>query len=229
MENLNQTLLTRVSRAFQFRDAVFALSATMAGHEPDEMLCELDSLLFSLVGAFDVAARITDLVLHMNGGRSVGWQYTTRNQWQTRLEPLAQDLYDHTRGGTEMQRTFQVLRWLRNSVHNDALDLTTADKTFYLTFEAETQDKLREFLRQGHAGWSTADLGVTVQPPGGATAGKWLPGTGRHSVTVRRTGAPKPADPLQGRLVLEARRLVNKLFSACLNDLDQIMRLTPLS
>jgi hypothetical protein len=53
LESLNQTCLTRVSRAFKFRDNIFGLSATMIEHEPEEMLCELDSLLFTLVGAFD--------------------------------------------------------------------------------------------------------------------------------------------------------------------------------
>jgi hypothetical protein len=42
LESLNQTCLTRVSRAFKFRDNIFGLSATMAGNEPEEMLCELD-------------------------------------------------------------------------------------------------------------------------------------------------------------------------------------------
>ena len=55
-----------------------------------------------------------------------------------------------------------------------------------------------------------------------------LPGTGRYSVTVRRMGAPKPADPLAGQLVLDVRRFVNKLFPAVLTALDNIMRLTPL-
>jgi hypothetical protein len=229
LENLNRTLLTRVSRTFRFRDGVFALSVTMAGHEPEEMLCELDSLLFSLVGAFDVAARITDFILHMGGGRAVGWQYTGRGGWQTRIEPLAKDLYDYTAVGSEMQRTFQVLRWLRNSVHNEALNLTTDDQEFYVTFEAETQNKFREFLREGHAGWSSADLGIRVQPPGGATAGKWLPGVGRHSVTVRRAGAPRPADPLQGELVVEVRQLINKMFPTSLIILNQIIQLTPLN
>ena len=57
LEKLNQTCLTRVARAFKFRDSVYGLSATMTDYEPEEMLCELDSLLFSLVGAFDTSAR----------------------------------------------------------------------------------------------------------------------------------------------------------------------------
>jgi hypothetical protein len=229
LENLNKTLLTRVSRAFHFRDSVFALSTTMLDHEPEEMLCELDSLLLSLVGAFDAAARIVDLLLHLNSGRSVGWQYTKNKEWQPKLEPIAKNLYDYTKDGSEMQRTFQVLRWLRNSVHNKALDPTRDDGAFYITTETETQDKLRDFLREGHPGWTTATLGAKVQPPGGATQGKWLPGTGRYSVTVRRTGAPRPADPLDGTLVFDVRRLVNKLFPACLSDLNAIMRLAPLT
>lgn len=119
-----------------------------------------------------------------------------------------------------MQRAFQILRWLRNSVHNEALDLTREKQRFYV---------LHGFLREAHAGWAAADLGIRIQPPGGATAAKWLPGTCRYSVTVRRTGAPRPADPLEGMLIFEVRQLVNKLFSACLSALDQIMLITPLT
>jgi hypothetical protein len=49
LENLNQTCLTRVARAFKFRDGVYGPSTTMVEEEPEEMLCELDSLnLFHL-------------------------------------------------------------------------------------------------------------------------------------------------------------------------------------
>ncbi|SDT11073.1 hypothetical protein [Actinoplanes derwentensis] len=185
LENLNRTLLTRISRAFQFRDSIFALSATMVGHEPEDMLCELDSLLFSLVGAFDVAARITDVVLGRNGGRRGGWQNTQNGEWQSSLEPVAKDLFDHTKPGSEMQHAFRVLRDLRNSVHNEAINLTRADGTFYLTTEPTTQGRLRSFLRESHPGWTTTTLGIKVQPPGGATQGRWVPGVGRYTVTVR--------------------------------------------
>ncbi|WP_146064907.1 hypothetical protein [Streptomyces sp. SM1] len=46
LESLNQTFPTRMSRSFKFRDGVCGLSATMVGGEPEEMLCELDSLPF---------------------------------------------------------------------------------------------------------------------------------------------------------------------------------------
>jgi hypothetical protein len=46
---------------------------------------------------------------------------------------------------------------------------------------------------------------------------------------VRRTGAPRPADPLEGTLIFEGRQLINKLFPACLSALDQIMLRTPLT
>ncbi|WP_203794660.1 hypothetical protein, partial [Actinoplanes derwentensis] len=44
----------------------------------------------------------------------------------------------------------------------------------------------------------------------------------------RRTGAPRPADPLDGELVLDVRQLVNKLFPACLGALNRIMQHLPL-
>lgn len=225
IEKLNRTLLTRISRAFQFRDSIFALSSTMADHEPEDMLCELDSLLFSLVGAFDVAARIPDLVLQPKGGRRPGWQY---ERWQSSLEPVAKSLFDQTKPGTEMQHTFQVLRDLRNSVHNEALDLIRVDGRLYVTVEPTTQDKLRGFLREGHPGWTTATLGVKVQPPCGVIQSKRLSGDGRVSITVRAP-APQPTDPLDGRLVLDVRQLVNKLFPASLSALNTIMKHMPLT
>lgn len=228
LESLNQTCLTRVSRAFKFRDNIFDLSATMIDHEPEEMLCELDSLLFTLVGAFDVAARIVDHILGLPSSRRRGWQYLKSGEWQSRLQSPAKALYDYTKSGSEMQRTFQVLRSLRNSVHNAALDIMRDEHAYMVTLPANTQQELRTFLREGHPGWTADTLGIRIQPPTGATAAKWLPGTGRYSVTVRRTGAPKPADPLAGQLVLDVRRFINKLFPSAVTALNDIMQLTPL-
>ena len=228
LESLNQTFLTRVSRAFKFRDNIFGLSATMTDHDPEEMLCVLDSLLFTLVGAFDVAARIVDHLVGLHSSRVNGWQDLKNGGWQSKLQTHAKTLYDYTKDGSEMQRTFQVLRRLRNSVHNEALDLMRDDGAYLVTMPSNTQEELRTFLRQGNPGWTVDTLGVRVQPPTGATAARWLPGTGRYSVTARRTGAPKPADPLDGQLVLDVRRFINKLFPATLSVLNHIMELTPL-
>jgi hypothetical protein len=151
----------------------------MAGFEPEELLCELDSLLFSLVGAFDVAARITDLLLGMNSGRSVGWQYVRPGGWQAKLEPIAADLYEYTRDATPMQWAFQVLRWLRNSVHNEALNLTRDDRKFHVALETETQERLRGFLREANAGW-----GRQI----------WGSGFSRSAAPRRRNGCPAQAN-----------------------------------
>jgi hypothetical protein len=71
-----------VARAFRFRDGIYALSAAMAGDEPEEMLCELDSLLFALVGAFDAAARAVDYMLRLGTRRDrCGWRYTDVGKW----------------------------------------------------------------------------------------------------------------------------------------------------
>jgi hypothetical protein len=107
--------------------------------------------------------------------------------------------------------------------------MTRDDGAFYLTTETQTQDRLRDFLREGHPGWTTTTLGIKVLPPGGVTQGKWLPGVGRYSVTVRRAGAPRPTDPLDGTLVLDVRRLVDKLFPASLSALNTIMMHLPLT
>ena len=229
LEDLNQTCLTRVARAFKFRDGIYGLSATMAEDEPEEMLCELDSLLFSLVGAFDAAARAVDLILCLGTKPSdCGWQYTDSKKWQSRLEVSAKKLHGYTRAGTEMQRLFKVLRQMRNSVHYDALGLVCDDGSYLVTIPRDTQENLRVLLHEGHLGWDRESLGIRVRPSGGATASKWLPGTGRYSVTVRRTGAPRPADPLEGELIIDVRAFISKVFSASLAALNEIMLLVPL-
>lgn len=127
-----------------------------------------------------------------------------------------------------MQRLFEVLRWMRNSVHYDALGLAHDNRSYLVTIPRDTQEKLRELLREGLAGWDRKSRGICVRPPGGVTASKWLPGTGRASVTVRRTGAPGPADPLEGELAIDARAFIGKMFTACLTALNEIMLLVPL-
>ncbi len=121
-----------------------------------------------------------------------------------------------------------MLRLLRNSVHNEALGLMRDERAYVVTMPADTQADLRAFLREGHAGWTAETLGIRVQPPATATAAKWLPGIGRHSVALRRADAPEPADPLAGQPVLDVRRLINKQFPAALVYLNNIMRLTHL-
>src|SRR5260370_18734817 len=125
-----------------------------------------------------------------------------------------------------MQRSLRVLRLLRNSVHNEALDLMRDDRAYLVTVPTSAREKLRAFLREDRPGWTVDTLGVRVQPPAGATAAKWLPGTGRSSVTVRRAGAPKPTDPFAGQGVLDVRRFINKLFPAALAAVPNIMHLT---
>jgi hypothetical protein len=44
----------------------------------------------------------------------------------------------------------------------------------------------------------------------------------------RRTGAPLPADPLEGELALDVRAFIGKIFPACLTALNEIMLLAPL-
>ena len=226
LENLNQTCLTRVARAFKFRDSVCGLSATMAEDEPEEMLCELDSLLFSLVGAFDAAARAVDLILRL-GTKDIdcGWQ---KKHWQPRLAGPAKELHDYTRAGDEMQRLFEVVRLMRNSVHYEALGLRQDDGSWLVTIPSGTQENLRALLREGHPGWDSRSSGIRVCPPGGTTASKWLPGTGRRSVTLRRTGAPPPADPLDGEVAIDVQAFIGRVFPACLDALNQIMGLVPL-
>lgn len=225
LHTLVQSCLVRVARAFKFRDNIYGLYATMNDHEPEEMLCELDSLLYSLVGAFDVAAVVVDRMLGLGAARpAIGWQ---RSKWRKRLEVPARALHAHVDTGTEMDAVFKVLRWLRNTVHHEALDLTHDSGTFLVTLPSDAQDKLRDLFRSGVPGWDHGSLGVHVQPKAGVTTSKWLPGVGRYSVYVRRVGAPKNPDPMSGVLAIDGRAFTNKVFPAALSALNYIMSLTP--
>src|SRR5260370_38267303 len=116
-----------------------------------------------------------------------------------------------------MQRTFRVLRLLRNSVHNEALDLMRDDRAYLVTMPTSAQEKLRAFLREDHPGWTVDTLGVRVQPPAGATAAKWLRGTGRPSVPIRPAAGPTPPAPSARHAVLAAPPSSTKPFPAALH------------
>jgi hypothetical protein len=227
LHTLVLTCLIRVARAFKFRDNIHGLHATMKDYEPEEMLCELDSLLYSLVGAFDVSAVVVDRMLGLGtASKEIGWQ---KPQWHKKLRVQAAKVYAHTNTGTEMDTVFKVLRWLRNTVHHEALDLLRDSGTFLVTLPSDAQDNLRSLLLSGIPGWDQDSLGVRVQQRTGVTASKWLRGVGRYSVHVNRVGAPKNPDPLSGVLTIDARAFTNKIFPAALSVLNNIMSLTPLT
>lgn len=227
LESLNQSCLTRVSRALKFRDGVYGLSATMHEHELEEMLCELDSLLYSLVGAFDVAARIVDLILGLGGKHTSGWQ----TSWQKKLEIPATKLYTFTKDGSDMHKMFRVLRWLRNTVHYEALGLRhdSSSGGYVVTMPDDAQREFRDILRAGSSGWDADALHIRIRSRSGATASKWLPGTGRYTVHVTRSSAPRDTDSLAGELAIDVRGFLNRVFPAVLEALNEIMTRTPLT
>jgi hypothetical protein len=227
LHTLSQTFLTRVARAFKFRDNVYGLSATMKDHEPEEMLCELDSFLYSLVGAFDVAAVFTDRALALTStSPSIGWQ---KGAWHAKLKTPAVALHDHTDTTADMATVFGILRWLRNTVHDEALDLIVESGRYLVTMPDGTEARLRELCRSGAMGWDQRSLGIHPLPVPGAVSSKWLPGVGRNTVRVMRSGAPSHPDPLSGELGLDVRTFLNRIFPAALAALDQVMALTPLT
>lgn len=205
---------------------MYGLSATMQAREPEEMLCELDSLLYSLVGSFDVAARIVDLILGLRSNGAYGWQ---KSSWRQGLETAAPELYAFTSPESDMQTMFKVVRWLRNTVHYEALDLTRDSQNGYLvTIPDDAQDRLREIVRSSSNNWNTKSLSIHVRERSGATASKWLPGVGRYTVHVTREGAPKDPDPLAGQLMIDIRGFLNKIVPSALESLNEIMARTPL-
>lgn len=49
-----------------------------------------------------------------------------------------------------MQRLFEVLRLMRNSVHYDALGLVQDDGAYLVTFPRDAQESVRALLRASH-------------------------------------------------------------------------------
>lgn len=72
--------------------------------------------MYSLVGAFDVAAEVVDHILGLGTKRPFGWQGNWHKQeesdWHKKLLALAPMLHAYTNTGGETQTLFAVLRWL---------------------------------------------------------------------------------------------------------------------
>ena len=220
------SLLTRVSRAFRYRDAVFAEWTTLDDYDRDELLCELELLLVSLVGAFDVAAEIVAQLLNLQIKGHIGWQ---NDHFIKQLETVAPPLSTLTKKGSLLHQRMDLVRRLRNSIHTQALSIRVDDKRAVLTLPEPVQHHLRATALSSDNPWTAHELGIHRILPGGATAHKWLDGVGRYTVTVRRSGAPRPTDPLDGELTLDPGQFLNWMFQDCISDLDQIMNLTPLA
>jgi len=124
MTLLAQSAFQRLGRALQCRDALAVEASfppTRAG--AFDLMYHFDSILISLVGVFDVLARVAHRAISLTDSeRNAGW---TRKVWRTSLlnaEPSFQELMG---AGAEGLDFVTVLGLLRNTVHGAGLQAVT--------------------------------------------------------------------------------------------------------
>jgi len=119
-EALAGSLLDRVSRAIEARDAIHVAlnQRPLSGHGAD-LVRSLDTFLLFLMGASDVAARVAHHVLELGGsGRSAGWQ---RERWLDKVAAQCPDLATVVSPDTPAWHALRILSELRNTVHGEAI------------------------------------------------------------------------------------------------------------
>jgi hypothetical protein len=123
--DLGQSLLRRVQRALEARDRFHrAFSLFQNNDTARNVLTELDSILISLMGAVDAAARVAHLVLGVPGNaREAAWQ---RRQWLQQAAGRAPTLAALFAAGTPPYHTLTILRLLRNTVHGQMMQTIIA-------------------------------------------------------------------------------------------------------
>jgi len=125
---LGGSVLSRVTRALQFRDDVHvALNKQANNDHSDDALSSLDNTLMLLMGAIDASARVAHYVLGLPPTNEYGaaWQ---KQSWLNQVTATAPALSAVVAGGTNGEHALTILRLLRNSVHGTALQGTHLKK-----------------------------------------------------------------------------------------------------
>ena len=116
---LSDALLGRITRALRVRDRLLRQFQLEPSDEtPAEILLQFESLLWSLSGAFDAAARIAHVVYALGGSlRQAGW----RRDWWGKLNRKAPTLAAYTGPGSEGEQILRAIAALRNTIHGQRL------------------------------------------------------------------------------------------------------------
>lgn len=115
------SLHQRIAHTLAVRDELHRLHflphATSTQHD---LLAQLDWFLVSLVGAFDVTARVAHLACKFDPGkrRNAAWQ----RDWRKKIAIVAPELAAELDPGTESRDALDLCTPLRNSVHGEALE-----------------------------------------------------------------------------------------------------------
>lgn len=155
LEALTESCLTRVSRTLAYRDLIHGLSSHDLRSDKDEMLGALDSLLYSLVGAFDATARVADICCELTTKKQdVGWQ---KANWRKKLAPPAPSLHEFVDQDAHMQNVFKIIRCLRNTIHNEALSSTgyssSAGEQVLVRLPPDEERELLDLLGEDAPSW----------------------------------------------------------------------------
>lgn len=115
---LAYSLVTRVQRALQARDAVHqALNRRQNRDTADDALNSLDNALLLLMGAIDTAAQVAHITLGLTDNLHTGWQHG----WIKAVRAKAPNLADVVNPQTDNAHTLSLLSNLRNSIHGEAM------------------------------------------------------------------------------------------------------------
>ncbi|MCX6399271.1 MAG: hypothetical protein NTX33_04975 [Propionibacteriales bacterium] len=110
------SVFQRVSRCLVARDSARWLDYMPATNDViDDLMSTLDVILVNLVGAYDAVARVANKLLAIDArGNQVGWQ---KSGWLDQVRRRSALLAAIIERGTPEADLFEVLRLLRNTVH----------------------------------------------------------------------------------------------------------------
>ena len=197
---LGGSLLQRVDRALEVRDATHVALNHPQNHDlQEDALASLDVVLVLLMGAVDVAARVAHKALELppEEERRAAWQDRKKGGWLTRLRVLAPTLAAVVDAETANVHALTILRLLRNSVHGAALQGMAVFKS-----GSPVESMIGLPARD-----ETAIL-AAMRAVGGEAS--W----GVHS-------------SLRGRTYVDPGVLVDRLFEAIVDLLNELMAKTP--
>ena len=117
---LGASLFQRVQRALRARDDVHrALNVPQNNYTAEDALTMLDVVLVMLMGAVDVSARVTHLLLGLSGqAKRAGWHLP---DWRAKFEDELPDLAATLALGGANAQVLDILKALRNLIHGEAL------------------------------------------------------------------------------------------------------------
>jgi hypothetical protein len=162
--DLGQSVLKRMEQALKARDrAHWQLLQPHNNETADEAIFYIDVILLSLSAAFDVVARVADVVLELGTKpNAISWN---SDRWRRALRAKDQDLDSAMVPFTPHGQVHRLLSLLRNSIHGEGLNTLAVEragkpKEHLLLLSKADRDELRHLLRElgGQDRWGYQDL-----------------------------------------------------------------------